>query len=239
MSFSSATHPAPSPHALEARAAVLRRIKAEHRMFRSAWREFDRLSLPRDAQQADRLVQQTVARLRQHGRLEREYLYPALRASTDRMQPVERADIEHAALDGLLDRLQSLGCGDDGFAALFEVVCEHTVQHIRHEESQLLPRLEQAPVDWPAVLALLEAAEEEPAVAARSAAAEAEPSASALPEAARPVPPAATGEAVPVVHASPVPLAEPADDTLPPDAVRARPDTPAERRAARRSAPIK
>lgn len=233
-SSSRSEFPAPSSGDVAARDAVLRRVKAEHRAFRRAWRDFERLDAASEVQGAEQLVKRFAQTLRVHGRFEREHLYPALRAISDDARGVERADVEHASLDSLLDRLDAATCGDAAYAALFEVVCDHVVQHIRREEAQLLPQLERAPVDWQGLAALLENESSAGAVPVHRP-----QSAPEMPEEARPVPPAAEGEAVHVVSSSPVPLATPADSTLPDNAVRTIADTPAERRAARRSAPIK
>ncbi len=215
MTGSTPTSPPLGREAITARTFVLKQIKDDHKTFKSAWRRFAELGTAQQAPEADALVRGLVADLRFHSWFEQAHLYPAVNAGNDNRHRTELAEAEHHAIDSLLERLESRRAGDEQFAALFQVVCEQIVRHARREEADIFPLLKDAPVDWPALASLIRQ-RDEPVAPTNSAALQATPDDVLNP----PAPP-------------------PVDDRIEPPLVLATPDTPAERRAAARRAPIK
>lgn len=210
------TSPRLGRRAIEARAAVIGRIKDDHTSFKDALRRFGKLDLDADRHDAERLVDRFVADLRFHSHFEQAHLYPAVQASCDDRHLTDTAEIEHQSMAALLDQLeQSRHAGDDRLAALFEVLGAQLLRHVKYEQARLLPLLRKAPVDWPALANLIEQREQP-----------VEPTVRALLQ-------ASPGDVI-----NP-PADHPVDDHIEPPTVLATPDTPAERRAAARSAPIK
>lgn len=215
MTGSTPASPPPGRAAVQARTFVLKQIKEDHKTFKNAWRRFAELDTAQQASEADALVRGVVADLRFHSRFEQAHLYPAVNAGNDNRHRTELAEAEHHAIDSLLERLQARHAGDEQFAALFQVVCEQIVRHTRREEADIFPLLKDAPVDWPALASLIRQRDE--------------PVAPTIP---------AAMQATPDDVLNP-PTPAPVDDTIEPPQVLATPDTPAERRAAARRAPIK
>ncbi len=215
MAGSSTASPPLGRAAIKARTLVLKQIKNDHKAFKSAWQSFEKHDLARQRAEVDDLVRRFIADLRFHSHFEQAHLYPAVNAGNDNRHRTELAEAEHHAIDSLLERLQSRRSGDDQFAALFQVVCEQTARHAKREEADIFPLLKDAPVDWPALANLIRQRDEpiEPTIPA-------------------------VLQATPDDVLNPVASA-PVDDTIEPPTVLATPDTPAERRAAARRAPIK
>ncbi len=201
--------------AIKARGQVLKRIRDDHKAFKAALHHFDKLDPASDRQAIGDLVRQFIGDLRFHSQFEQAHLYPAVQASSTDRHITDRSQVEHESIAVLLDSLQTRGPGDDHYAAIFQAAGEQLLRHVKHEEATILPLLKKAPVDWPALANLMEQRGHSTAPTVRA-----------------------------ILQASPGDLLNPPDqppidDVIEAPTVLATPDTPAERRAAARSAPIK
>lgn len=131
-----------------ARTEVLDQLKEDHKRVKKAYREFTKLDLDEDPGRCEALVRQVLAELELHAALEEELLYPAARDAMAQPDLIDEAEVEHESAHALMDQLKSMAAQDQKFAARFTVLCEYVLHHVKEEESELFPQLENARIDW-------------------------------------------------------------------------------------------
>ena len=131
-----------------ARTEVLDQLKEDHKRVKKAYREFTKLDLDEDPGRCEALVRQVLAELELHAALEEELLYPAARDAMAQPDLIDEAEVEHESAHALMNQLKSMDAQDEKFAARFTVLCEYVMHHVKEEESELFPQLENARIDW-------------------------------------------------------------------------------------------
>ena len=131
-----------------ARTEVLDQLKEDHKRVKKAYREFTKLDVDEDPARCEALVRQVLAELEVHAALEEELLYPAARDAIADPDLIDEAEVEHESAHALMGQLKSMDAQDDKFAARFTVLCEYVTHHVKEEETELLPQLENARIDW-------------------------------------------------------------------------------------------
>ncbi len=131
-----------------ARAEVLRMLREDHRIAKTAFRTFDRLGEDVDAEACERIIRQTCMELELHTKLEEEVFYPAIRASLTHTGLIDDAEVEHQTMAMLLDQVRRLSPGDARQAASFRVLGEYMRLHIKEEEGDMFRQISHARVDW-------------------------------------------------------------------------------------------
>jgi hemerythrin superfamily protein len=115
-------------------------IKNDHRLMEKLFEQ-----LMSGAGDRHALLTEVAARLAAHSHAEEQKVYPMLaRSDPDEVGEVEHAVVEHHEADLLLHRLQSLDPGDAEFDTVLAKFVEGVQHHVREEESELLPALQQA-----------------------------------------------------------------------------------------------
>ena len=152
--------------ATQARNEILSALKEDHKRVKKAYREFQKLDGQEDPNECQALVQQVLDELSVHAALEEELLYPAARGAIADENLVDEAEVEHESLHALIDQLRSMDADDDKYAARFTVLCEYVLHHVKEEEGELFPQLEQARLDWESLAAEINERREELAPAA-------------------------------------------------------------------------
>ena len=115
----------------------------------------DMLDEYEEAEADDRqdIAQSICEALTVHARIEEEIFYPAARevlVEEDR-ELVNEADVEHATLKQLIERIQSLDGADDHFDAMVRVLGAYVKHHVGEEENELFPKLEDTELDLEAL----------------------------------------------------------------------------------------
>jgi len=131
-----------------ARIDVLDQLKDDHKRVKKAYREFSKLDGDRDPARCEALVRQVLAELSVHAALEEELLYPAARDAIAEPDLIDEAEVEHESAHALMGQLRSMDAQDEKFAARFTVLCEYVMHHVKEEENELFPQLENALIDW-------------------------------------------------------------------------------------------
>lgn len=131
-----------------ARTEVLDQLKEDHKRVKKAYREFTKLDLDQDPGRCEALVRQVLAELSVHAALEEELLYPAARDAIAEPDLIDEAEVEHESAHALMGQLKSMDAQDEKFAARFTVLCKYVMHHVKEEESELFPQLENARIDW-------------------------------------------------------------------------------------------
>jgi hemerythrin superfamily protein len=88
-----------------------------------------------------------------HARIEEELFYPAARGvlSIDNDDLVNEATVEHTSIGTLVADIAATGLPDDLFNAKVTVLGEYVAHHVKEEESELFPLLENTEIDFDAL----------------------------------------------------------------------------------------
>lgn len=143
-----------------AREQVIADLKNDHKRVKKAYKEFEKLGSD-DPEACRNIVEQVLQELQIHAALEEELLYPAAREALKQADLVDEAEIEHESAHTLMDQLRSLGPDDEKYAARFTVLCEYVLHHVKEEEGELFPALEQVRLDWEQLAEAMTARREE------------------------------------------------------------------------------
>lgn len=135
-----------------ARSEVLRMLKEDHRVVKTAFREFDRLDVMDDAEACENIIRQTCIDLEIHTRLEEEVFYPAVRAALSQRVLIDDAEVEHETMRMLLTQVRTSPMGDPRQSASFRVLGEYIKHHVKEEEGEMFRQLSHAKLDWIRVL---------------------------------------------------------------------------------------
>lgn len=139
-------------NASAARKEVLDMLMEDHKSVKKLFREFENLDVEHDDEEAESLVSLTCAELKLHTQLEEECFYPAVRGALEDADLLDEAEVEHATAKQLIEQLEGMDIEDAKLPATFKVLGEYVKHHIREEESQMFPQLQQAAVDWEPLL---------------------------------------------------------------------------------------
>lgn len=137
-----------SKAATSARQQIFEQLKDDHQRIKKAYREFQKLDGEEDPLACEAIVRQVLEELSVHATIEEELLYPAAREAIDEPSLIDEAEVEHESLHALIDQLQTMGPGDEKYAARFTVLCEYTLHHVKEEEGEIFPKLERARLEW-------------------------------------------------------------------------------------------
>lgn len=94
-----------------------------------------------------------------HAELEETIFYPAARKALDKEAEdiMDHADVEHATLKGLIERITTSKADDPHFDALVHVMAEYVKHHVEEEEDEMFSELRKAEADMTATLKQMKA----------------------------------------------------------------------------------
>ena len=139
-------------NASAARKEVLDMLLEDHKSVKKLFREFEKLDVEEDAEEAESLIALTCAELKLHTQLEEECFYPAVRGALNEADLVDEAEVEHASAKQLIEQLEKMDIEDEKLSATFRVLGEYVKHHVKEEESEMLPELQRAKIDWEQLL---------------------------------------------------------------------------------------
>lgn len=128
-------------------------LKADHREVDRLLEQFEGA----DAPGKQELAQQICLALSVHAQIEEELLYPAAREALDPddAELLNEADVEHATIKQLVGEVEDSTPEDQHFDALVKVIGEYVKHHVKEEENELFPKLEETELDLQALGAQL------------------------------------------------------------------------------------
>lgn len=147
--------------ATAARSTILDALVNDHKRVKKAFRDFKKLDTEADAEAAEALVQQVLMELQIHTALEEELLYPAAREALKDTDMLDEAEVEHESAHTLINQLNVMSPGDDKYFARFTVLCEYVLHHVKEEEGEMFPALQEVRLDWESLAQQVEARREE------------------------------------------------------------------------------
>jgi hypothetical protein len=139
-------------NASAARKEVLDMLIEDHKSVKKLFREFEKLDIEDDSEEAESLIALTCAELKLHTQLEEECFYPAVRDALKEEDLVDEAEVEHMSAKQLIEQLEKMDIQEPKLAATFKVLGEYVKHHIKEEESEMFPQLQRAKIDWEQVL---------------------------------------------------------------------------------------
>lgn len=131
-----------------ARTHILTELKDDHKRVKKAYKDFQKLDWAHDTEACQALVQQVLDELTVHAALEEELLYPAARGAIKDEDLIDEAEVEHESMHTFIHQLRSLSPDDEKYAARFTVLCEYVLHHVKEEEREMFPQLENTRLDW-------------------------------------------------------------------------------------------
>lgn len=112
------------------------------------------MDLEAPASKRKALADKICKALTQHAELEETIFYPAAREALekDAEEIMDHADVEHATLKGLIERISTSTGDDPHFDALVHVMAEYVKHHVEEEEDEMFSELRKAEADMDSVL---------------------------------------------------------------------------------------
>ncbi len=116
-------------------------LMEDHKKVQKMFRDFEKLD-PQDTDACRELVTEACTELKVHSMIEKEIFYPAVRdqAADEKIeQRLNEAEVEHATVDELVEKLEGMDPGDRMYSAHFTVLAEYVRHHIKEEEREMFP----------------------------------------------------------------------------------------------------
>lgn len=123
-------------------------LKQDHREVEEMFDEFQ--DLEDDAAKAG-LARKICLALKVHTQIEEEIFYPAARKATGDNDLLDEAAVEHAGARHLISQIEKANPGDALFDAKVTVLGEQIKHHVKEEEEELFPEIEDTKMDVAAV----------------------------------------------------------------------------------------
>jgi hemerythrin superfamily protein len=153
---------APRTNAPRSAPDALELLKADHEEVAELFVQFEDLDDDGEAGERQEIVSRACTMLTIHAQLEEEIFYPAVREAVDELDDqLNEAEVEHATVKELIAKLQEMDPDDKMYAAHFTVLSEYVKHHVREEEDELFPEVEDAGLDLDALGAQLMERKEE------------------------------------------------------------------------------
>lgn len=107
------------------------------------------MDLEAPASKRKALAEKICKALTDHAQLEETIFYPAARKALDKdaEEIMDHADVEHASLKGLIERITSSPGDDPHFDALVHVLAEYVKHHVEEEEDEMFSELRKEEAD--------------------------------------------------------------------------------------------
>lgn len=133
----------------KARNEILEMLKEDHQRVKKAFKAAQKLDPEDDAEELQAIVEETLADIDIHARLEEELFYPAVREAIKEQDLIEEAEVEHGSARMLMDQLHAMSPDDPKYMATFKVLGEYVKHHIKEEENQLFEQIgNRSKVQW-------------------------------------------------------------------------------------------
>ena len=125
---------------------ALRLLQTDHTEVATLFEEY---ADAEDVVEKEELAQDICAALTVHAQIEEEIFYPAAREvlEADDLELVNEADVEHATIKELVAQIEDSDAMADHFDATVKILGEYVKHHVKEEESELFPRLEETELD--------------------------------------------------------------------------------------------
>jgi hypothetical protein len=114
-------------------------LKKDHKEVKDIFNKYESSD---DADECVELMEQAILELKVHTQVEEEIFYPAAREALDDDAILDEAEEEHHVAKMLIDEIEHLDADDSHVEAKFKVLMENVRHHIREEEGEMFPKIE-------------------------------------------------------------------------------------------------
>jgi predicted transcriptional regulator len=111
---------------------------------------FDRFETTEHKAERSKIAKRAIQELRIHSTIEQELFYPAIREHL-KNDLMNEADEEHHIAKLLIAELAAMSSDNDHYDAKFTVLAENVRRHIKEEESHMLAKALDLPIDFKAL----------------------------------------------------------------------------------------
>ncbi|MBA3753569.1 MAG: hemerythrin domain-containing protein [Nitrospira sp.] len=129
-------------------AMVLDPLRADHQKVKKLFEQFEGAT---ESEQKRHIVETALKALQEHAYVEEKVLYPAFEPVLDEGQLLAEAFEEHHVMHLLIAELKKMTPADERFDAKFTVLAENVKHHIKEEEDEMFPQVEESDLDWAAL----------------------------------------------------------------------------------------
>lgn len=126
-------------------------LTRDHKKVQKLFKDFEKLTQQDDEEGKQELAQQICAELTVHAQIEEEILYPACREVLSEQDLLDEAEVEHASAKELIEQIEAMQAGEERFDAKVTVLGEYVNHHIKEEQKELFPKLEDSDLDLEAL----------------------------------------------------------------------------------------
>ena len=131
---------------IEAQSAqVLDQLREDHHKVKQLFEQFETTTHSEEKQP---IVESAIKALEEHSYVEEKVLYPAFEPALAEGRVMDEALEEHHVVHLLIAELKKMRQDDDRFDAKFTVLAENVRHHIKEEEGEMFPQLEESDLDW-------------------------------------------------------------------------------------------
>jgi hemerythrin superfamily protein len=119
-------------------------IRKDHKRVEGLFKKFTRA---KNSDARKRIAHQALEELEVHTKLEEEIFYPAVRRELHEEEMLDEAQIDHDQAKQLIRELMTMNGEDHAFDEKFSELVECIQNHVEEEEGELLPAVEDSPMD--------------------------------------------------------------------------------------------
>lgn len=123
-------------------------LKKDHREVEGYFEEYEEL---KDDKAKAELAKKICTALKIHTQIEEQIFYPKAREATKDNDLLDEALVEHAGAKHLIAEIEAMKPGDDLYDAKITVLGEQINHHVKEEEEELFPEVEESKMDVAAV----------------------------------------------------------------------------------------
>jgi len=127
-------------------------LEQDHREVENYFEEFEELE---DEKAKGELAQKICMALTVHAQIEEEIFYPQARKATKDNDLLDESLVEHAGAKKLIAEIEEMEPGDELYDAKVKVLGEQIKHHVKEEEAELFPEVQDSGMDINAVGAQL------------------------------------------------------------------------------------
>jgi hemerythrin superfamily protein len=125
---------------------ALELLKQDHAKVKQSFKEFEKMDHEDEATMQE-MVRAVCAELKAHTTIEEEIFYPAVRAAIEDEDLMNEAQVEHQSAKELIAQLEGMKPDDPMYSAIFTVLGEYVLHHVKEEESEMFPQVRKAKLD--------------------------------------------------------------------------------------------
>lgn len=119
-------------------------LKQDHKKVAGLFQKYDKTK-GQDAKR--KIADEAMEQLEIHSKLEEEIFYPAAKRELEDGQLIDEAMKEHDEVKGLIEELRAMEAEDQQFDEKFQALVENVEHHVKEEESEMLPQVQDTELD--------------------------------------------------------------------------------------------